>query len=124
MANDDWTRHGPHPVKKSHPESYVAFCEFALGRSLRIIARMVTRWIQNKNLNFLRKDISGNPQKYNSQEGGGYPLFRHIHKINSYTHLLDYCHYYKDNRKQSCNNRSYSYSTGENVTKNVRKGNF
>jgi len=66
MATDDWTRHGSHPVKKSYPESCVAFCEFALWRSLRIMAWMVTRWIQDKNLNFLRKDIGVVPQKSNS----------------------------------------------------------
>ena len=108
---------------------------------LRIMAWMVTRWIQDKSLNFLRKEIGMTPQKYNSQKGGVHPLFlfRHIPtdkfkatsknvipakagiqklltsldsrlcgsdkliiirgSLNSYINLLDYCHYYKDNRK-------------------------
>lgn len=66
MATYDWTRNGSHPVKKSYPESYVAFYEFALWRSLRIMAWMVTGWIQDKNLSFLRKDIGVLPQKSNS----------------------------------------------------------
>ena len=36
MATVDWTCHGSHPVKKSCTESYVAFCEFALWRSLEL----------------------------------------------------------------------------------------
>jgi hypothetical protein len=57
-----------HPVKKSYPESRVAFCEFVLWRPLRIMASMVTRWIQDKNLNFLRKHIGVLPQKSNSKK--------------------------------------------------------
>lgn len=54
-----------HPVKKSYPESRAAFCEFVLWRSLRIMASMVTRWVHDKKLNFLRKDIGVVPQKSN-----------------------------------------------------------
>jgi hypothetical protein len=56
---------GPAMAQKTYPESCVAFYEFALGRALRIKAWMVTRWIHDKKLNFLRKDIGVVPQKSN-----------------------------------------------------------
>ena len=66
MATDDWTSHGLTSRKKGDPESCVAICEFASWRSLRIMAWMVTGWIQDKNLNLLRKDIGVVPQKSKS----------------------------------------------------------
>ena len=66
IATDDRTCLGSHPTKKSYSESRVVFCEVALWRFLKIMAWIVTRRIQDKNLNFLGKDIGLVPQKSNS----------------------------------------------------------